>query len=81
MFNKILIFLAKFFWAIAHFWYCSFPLSEISDSLTSLISSERPKRFAHGLSFVLNDLSELLSGSFDLSEMSKWGMSEVPYLL
>ena len=38
----------------------SFLVSEMSDLLTSLISSERPERIAHGHSFPLSDLSDSL---------------------
>ena len=36
-------------------------MSEMSDSLTSLISSERPEPIAHGRSFLVSDLSDLLT--------------------
>ena len=39
----------------------SFLVSEMGNSLTSLISSERPDWFAHGCSFILSDLSEMLT--------------------
>ena len=41
----------------------SFLVNEMSDSLTPLISSERPEQIAHGR-------------SFDLSEMSEWANSQ-----
>ena len=62
--NKILDFLAKFFWLsnlseslmVAHLSWATWAIGSCS-----LISSERPERFAHGLSFVLSDLSESLT--------------------
>ena len=39
----------------------SFFVSEMSDLLTLLISSERPEQIAHVRSFVLSDLSESLT--------------------
>ena len=36
----------------------SFLVSKMSDSLTSFISSERPKQIAHGRSFLVSDLSD-----------------------
>ena len=39
----------------------SFLVSEMSDSLTSLISSERSEQIAHGRSFLVSDLSDSLS--------------------
>ena len=39
----------------------SFLVSEMSDSLTSLISSERPERIAHGRSFLVSEMSDLLT--------------------
>ena len=58
----------------------------MSNSLTSLIFSERPERIAHDRSFPLSDMSDSLTvanlswaiwancsqSSFDLSKMSKW---------
>ena len=39
----------------------SFLLSEMSDSLTSLISSEQPEHIAHGRSFFVSEMSDLLT--------------------
>ena len=39
----------------------SFLVSEMSDSLTSFISSERPEQIAHGRSFPLSHLSDSLT--------------------
>ena len=39
----------------------SFLVSQIRDSLTSLISSERPEWIAHGRSFLVSDLSDSLT--------------------
>ena len=39
----------------------SFLVSEMSNSLTSLISSERPERIAHGCSFLVSEMSDLLT--------------------
>ena len=64
----------------------SFLVSEMSDSLTSLISSERPERFAHGRSFVLSDLSESLTVAHLIwakwvnEQMSNEQISEFPAL-
>ena len=61
----------------------SFFVSKMSNSLTSLLSSERPEQITHGRSFPLSHLSDLLTvglerseriahiRSFDLSEMSE----------
>ena len=37
---------------------CSFLVSEMSDSLTSLISSERPEQITHGCSFLVSEMSD-----------------------
>ena len=39
----------------------SFLESEMSDSLTSLISSQRPEGIAHGRSFLVSKMSDLLT--------------------
>ena len=39
----------------------SFLVSEMSDWLTSLISSERPERIVHGRSFLVSQMSDLLT--------------------
>ena len=39
----------------------SFLVSEMSNSFTSLISSEQPEQIAHGRSFPLSDLRDLLT--------------------
>ena len=39
----------------------SFLVSEMSNSLTLLISSERPDRLAHGRSFLVSEMSDLLA--------------------
>ena len=57
----------------------------MSDSLTSLISSEQPERFAHGRLFVFSDLSESLTVQLLIwfeqnEEMSDERMSEFPAL-
>ena len=43
---------------------CSFFMSKMSDSLTLLISSERPEAIAHNHSFPLSDLSDSLTGAY-----------------
>ena len=84
--NKILDFFSQI--CLSKSLIRSFPLSKMSNSLTSLISSERPEQIAHGCSFLVSDLSDSLRvahlswvicanrsqllSSFDLSEMSKW---------
>ena len=40
---------------------CSFLVSEMSDSLTSLISSEGPEQIAHGCSFLVSKMSDSLT--------------------
>ena len=39
----------------------SFLVSEMSDSLTALISSERPEQIAHGCSFLVSQMSDSLT--------------------
>ena len=50
---------------------CLFLVSEMSDSLTSLISSERTEQIAHGRSFLVSNLNDSLT-----SLSKKEGMSE-----
>ena len=50
---------------------CSFLVSEISDSLTSLISSEQPERIAHGRSILVSKISDSLTSLTKKEEMSK----------
>ena len=56
--NKILDFFSQI--CLSKSLIRSFPLSKMSNSLTSLISSERPEQIAHGCSFLVSDLSDSL---------------------
>ena len=49
----------------------SFLVSKMSDSLTSLISSERPEQMAHGCSFLVSEMSDSLTLLTKKEEMSK----------
>ena len=56
---KILDFFSQIF--LSESLICSFLVSEMSDSLTLLISSELPEGIAQGCSFHVSDLSDLLT--------------------
>ena len=62
--SELLIFCPKMSkWAIcSKKWaICSFLVSEMSDLLTWLISSERPEQIAHGHSFLVSEMSNSLT--------------------